>query len=163
PARAEDAAEAADVPHLVRRRDRDVEVGEPLLDALREVGRADDVRARVLRLARLVALAEAGDARLAAPAVREQHRPTAPLVRVAEVEAEVHVHLDGLVELRARRVLEEPDRLDRRVQLLAVDRAAGLPVALAVACHQTSTSTPIERAVPAMIFAAWSTSRAFRS
>jgi hypothetical protein len=29
--------------------------------------------------------------------------------------------------------------------------------------HQASTSTPIERAVPAITFAAWSTSRAFRS
>src|SRR3954454_17005983 len=44
-ARAEHAAEAADVAHLIRRRDRDVEVGEALLDALREVGRADDARA----------------------------------------------------------------------------------------------------------------------
>src|SRR5581483_5857233 len=46
----------ADVPHLIRRRDRDVEVGEALLDPLREVGRADDVRAGLLRLAGLVAL-----------------------------------------------------------------------------------------------------------
>ena len=32
------AAEAADIPHLVGRRDRDVEVGEALLDPLCEIG-----------------------------------------------------------------------------------------------------------------------------
>ena len=35
---------------------------------------------------------------------------------------EVHVHLDRLVELGGRRALQQPDRLDRRVELLAVDR-----------------------------------------
>src|SRR6266576_480784 len=59
-ARTEDPAELADVPHLVRCRNRDVEIREPFLDALREIGRADDVRARVLRLLRLVALGEDG-------------------------------------------------------------------------------------------------------
>ena len=101
PARAEHAAEPADVAHLVGRRDRDVEVGEALLDALGEIGRADDVGAGLLGLARLVALGEDGDARLAAGAVREHHRPAQLLVGVAHVQAEVQVHLDRLVELRA--------------------------------------------------------------
>ena len=50
-----------------------------------------------------------------------------------------------------------------RVLALAVDLRVGLAVALAVLGHQPSTSTPIERAVPAMIFDAWSMSCAFRS
>src|SRR5581483_9546669 len=99
PARAEDAAEAADVAHLVRRRDRDVELGEALLDPLREVGGADDVRARLLRLARLVAFGEYGDAHLTAGAVREHERAAQLLVRMADVQAEPEVHLDRLVEL----------------------------------------------------------------
>jgi hypothetical protein len=44
--RSEDAAQAADDGHHVRRRDGDVEVGEALLDALGEVLGADDVGAR---------------------------------------------------------------------------------------------------------------------
>ena len=87
---------------------------------------------------------------VAAGAVREHHRPAQLLVRVADVQTEVQVHLDRLVELRVRRVLEQADRLDRRVRLLAVDRAARLAIALPVSCHYLSTSTPIERAVPAI-------------
>src|SRR5579884_3495411 len=163
PAGTEDAAEAADVSHLVRRRDCDVEVGEALLDALREVGGADDVGAGVLRLAGLVAFGEDGDAHLLAGAVREHQRASELLVRVADVEAEAEVHLDRLVEFRAGELLQHPHRLRRRVGRLAIDAAPGLDVALAATRHQSSTSTPIDRAVPAMIRAAWSTSRAFRS
>src|SRR5262249_59605685 len=72
------------------------------------------------------------------------------------------MHLDRLVELRTVGVLEEPDGLRRRVDRLAVDRPAHLPVPLAM-LHQRSTSTPIDRAVPSITFIAWSTSRAFRS
>src|SRR5919204_563468 len=96
PARAEDAAELADHAHLVRGRDRHVEVVEPL------------------------------------------------------------------VELLVREALQHPDRLDRRVEALAVDLGAGRPVILAVLTHR-SVSTPIERAVPATTFIASSTSRAFKS
>src|SRR5205085_6336140 len=163
PARAEDAAELADVAHLVRRGDRDVEVGEAFLDSLREVGRADDVCAGVLRLLRLLALGEHGDALLATGAVREHQRAAQLLLGVPDVEAEVHVHLDRLVELRRVCLLEDPDRLGGRVNRLAVDRATDLPVSLAVRCHYLSTSTPIERAVPSITLIAWSTSRAFRS
>ena len=99
-ARAEDAAELADVAHLVRRRDRDVEVVEALLDLRREVGRADDVGAGLLGLLRLLALGEDGDAQLLAGAVREHQRAAQLLVGVADVQAEAEVRLDRLVELR---------------------------------------------------------------
>ena len=82
------------------RRDRDVEVGEALLDALGEIGGADDVGAGLLGLLGLVALGEDGDADVAAGAVREHERAAELLVRVADVEPEAEVHLDGLVELR---------------------------------------------------------------
>ena len=42
---------------------------------------------------------------------------------MADVQAEAEVHLDGLVELRGREVLEHPDGRDRRVRRLAVDLA----------------------------------------
>src|SRR4051812_43662924 len=159
---AEHAAEPADVAHLIRRRNRDVEVGEALLDPLCEIGRADDVGAGLFGLAGLVALGEDRDADVLARSVREHERAAQLLVGVADVEAEPEMHLDRLVELRVRERLQAPDRLDGRVRNLAVDRAQGFLVALAVVAHR-STSTPIDRAVPAMISAAWSTSRAFRS
>src|SRR5919198_4026756 len=161
PARAEDAAEPADDAHLVRRRDGHVEVVEAALDPRREVGRADDVRSGLFGLARLVTLGEDGDAHVAAGAVREHERAAQLLVGVADVQAEPEVDLDGLVEADTVEALQHPDRLDGRVRPLAVDHAAGLAVALAV--FHRSVSTPMLRAVPATIFIACSTSRAFRS
>src|SRR5205823_3888961 len=161
PARAEDPAELTDDAHLVGSRDRDVEVVEALLDLLREIGRADDVSARLLGLAGLLALGEDGDARLSPRAVREHQRPAQLLLGVAHVEAEVEVRLDRLVELRGREALQHPDRFHRRVDLLPVDLRARVAVVLAVS-HR-SVSTPIERAVPATISIACSTSRALRS
>src|SRR5439155_25817576 len=104
-----------------------------------------------------------GDGAVLARAGREHGRAGQLLVGVADVQPEPEVPVDGLFELRARHLLQLAAGLDRRVHLLAVDLAARLDVALAVGRHHRSTSTPIERAVPAMIFAAWSTSRAFRS
>src|SRR5439155_10887875 len=162
-ARAEDAPEPADGAHHVRRRDRDVEVGEALLDALGEVRRTDDIRSGLLGLARLVALGEHGDADVAARAVRKRDRPAQLLVGMPDVETEVEVGLDRLVELRRLQRLEHAHGLERRVELLAVDLIERRAILLSARGHQTSTSTPMLRAVPAMIFAAWSTSRAFRS
>ena len=85
--RAEDAAEPADDRHHVRRRDRDVEVHEAVLDARGEVLGADDVRAGLLGLLRLVALGEDGDLDFLAEPVRQRDRAAQLLVRVADVEA----------------------------------------------------------------------------
>src|SRR4030095_1316870 len=120
-ARPEDAAELADNAHLVGRRDRDVEVFEAFLDLLGEICRADDGRAGVLRLPGLVALGEDRDPGLAAGPVREHQRPAKLLLRVPDVEAEVEVHLHGLVELLVREALEHPDRLGRRVEPFTFD------------------------------------------
>src|ERR671919_89779 len=111
----------------------------------------------VLELARLgvadgLAHVEGDRARL-----RVRHLPAR-----AEDAPEIEVHLDGLVELRSRELLQQPDGLERRVELLAIHARARVAVALAVA-HSRSTSTPIDRAVPATTSIACSTSRAFRS
>src|SRR6185312_5974249 len=106
---------------------------------------------------------EHGHPLLAAGAVREHHRPAQLLVRVADVQPEVHVHLDRLVELRRRSLLEQTHRLDGGVDLLAVDRVPRFVVALPVLGHYFSTSTPMLLAVPAITSIACSTSRAFRS
>src|SRR5919106_513895 len=142
-ARAEDPAELADRGHHVRGGDRDVEVVEATFDLRPEVGRADDVRARLLRLAGLLALGEAGDAHLLSRPVREHERPAELLVGVAHVETEVEVHLDRLVELRRGKIPERPHRLERRVEALAVDPPARLRVALPVPGHYRTTSTSL--------------------
>src|SRR4051794_8177033 len=160
---AEDAAEAADDRHHVRRRDRHVEVREALLHAGGEVLGADDVRARLLGLARLVALGEHGDLDLLAEAVGQRDRAAQLLVGVADVQARADVHLDGLVELGPLDVLHQADRLVRGVLAVAVHLLARGDVGLAMTGHYATTSTPMERAVPAMILAAWSTSWALRS
>src|SRR4051812_19925198 len=152
--RAEDAAEPADDRHHVGRRDRDVEVREAVLDAGREILGADDVRAGLLGLARLVALGEDRDLDLLAEAVRERDRAAQLLVGVADVQARADVDLDRLVELRTLGVLHQLDGLVRGVLAGAIDLRLGLVVGLAVLRHYATTSTPIERAVPAMIFAA---------
>ena len=101
-ARTEDAAELADGAHHVGRGDGDVEVEDALLDLLGEVVGADDVGAGLLRLTRLVALGEHGDAHLLAGAVRQHGGAAHDLVGVAHVDAETEVDFDGLVELGAR-------------------------------------------------------------
>ena len=70
------------------------------------------------------------------------------------------MRLDGLVELLAVERLHQLDGLCGRIQPLAIDLGPSGSVALAVLRHYCpSTSTPIERAVPAITFIAWSTSR----
>src|SRR4051812_13269815 len=162
-ARTEDPAELADVSHLVGRGDRDVEVGESLLDPLGEIGGADDVCAGLLGLLRLVALGEDGDLRVLAGSVRKHQRPAELLVRVADVQSQPEVDLDRLVELRRRHLLDDADSLRGRVLVLALEERLRVPVVLAVRHQSTSVSTPMDWAVPAMMRIAWSTSRAFRS
>src|SRR5207249_9157224 len=105
PAGTEDPPEAADDSHLVRCRHRHVEVGEALLHALREIGCADDVRAGLLRLARLLALGEHRDARVSAGAVRQHQRAAERLVRMAHVEAEAEWTLRSVALLPTTYVL----------------------------------------------------------
>ncbi len=158
----EHAAEAPDDGHHVGGRDRDVEVVEALLDAFREIVAADEVGAGLFGLADLLALREDRDLDVFAEAVGQRDRAAQLLVGVAHVEPGAHVHLDRLVELGGRQAAHERDRLGRLVFALAVDLGERLCVAAAVLAHD-ATSTPIERAVPAMILAAWSTSCALRS
>src|SRR6185437_13363831 len=159
--RAEDPAEAADGAHHVGRGDRDVEVGEALLHLGGQVVAADEVRAGVLGLLGLLTLREHRHRDGAAGAVRQEERAAQLLVGMADVHAETQVHLDGLVELGRLERLQRSHGVERRIGALAVDRGAGGRVLLAR--HQAPTSTPIERALPAMMCIAASTSFAFRS
>src|SRR6185312_5897769 len=121
----------------------------------------DEVGSGVLGLLGLLALREHRHRHRPAGAVGQEQRAAQLLVGVADVHAEAQVHLDGLVELGRLERLQRPHRVERRIGALAVDRGAGCRVLLAG--HQAPTSTPIERAVPAMMCIAASTSFAFRS
>src|ERR1700733_4264356 len=159
---AEDAPEATDDGHHVGRGDGDVELVEALLDPFGQVIAADDVGAGAFGLGNLRALREDDDLDVLADAVGQRDRAAQLLVGVAHVQPGAHVDLDRLVELCVGEAAHERDGLGRLVPALAVDLAEVLGVALAVRAHE-ATSTPIERAVPAMILAAWSTSWALRS
>src|ERR687897_1632204 len=117
PARAEGLTQRTDDPHLVRGGDRDVEVHEALVpDAGGEVLGADNVRAGLLGLPRLLADCEDGDPARLAGTVREHQGAAHHLVGAAGIHAQVDVRLDALVELRAVELLEELQRLARVVE-----------------------------------------------
>jgi hypothetical protein len=94
--------------------------------------------------------------------VRQHERAAQLLVGVADVEAEPEVQLDRLVELRLAKPLQQANGLDRRVDLLALEARGRCDSACRAATSEIHLHSH-RRAVPAMIFAAWSMSRAFRS
>ena len=92
----------------------------------------------------------------------ERDGPANQLVGLPGVDPEAERDLDRLVELRLRELFEQAHRLDRRILALPVDALEGDAKPLARTTH-ADTSTPIERAVPAMMRMACSTSFALRS
>src|SRR5215207_4650788 len=188
-ARAQDPRDLADLAHLVRRRDRRVEVQEAALDPLDQVFRADHVGAGGLGGPGLVAGREDDDAGGLAGAVRQVDRAADHLVGLAGVDAEPQRHLHRRVVFGGAGLLRQPRRLQRAVEPRAVHQVGSLAVVLAAlhccsssvtdemwlagqrlalprdagSSDQSLTVIPIERAVPAMIFSAWSRSLALRS
>ena len=154
PSRTEDAPGLADRRHHVRRRDRRVEVDVARHHLLDEVLAADDVGAGLLGLGRLRSLRERGDPdRLAR--CRSEARPS---------------HAPSGRPCADRRRAGRRARRSRRTSRPGIPSASaiasagrysrsgstalrGLRVPLAVAAHG-ATSTPMLRAVPAMIFIA---------
>src|SRR5688572_21081880 len=132
PARPQHATELADLAHEVRRRDRDVEFHPAALDPLREILRADDIRAGGLRLTGLLALREGDHPHRLAGAVREDRGATDHLIGVLRVDAHPHVQLDGRVELRLTGLFDELHALCGLVLASAVDLLGELAIALAV-------------------------------
>ena len=164
PARTEHAARLADRGHHVGGRDGGVEVDLAAHDLLDELLATDDVGAGLGGLARLLADGEDADAHGAAGAVGQRDGAPKRLVGLARVDAETERELDGLVELRVGLTLEDLDRVDGHVLVLAVVRVDAVAVALAVlVVVMRRTSTPMLRAVPSMMRIAFSMSFALRS
>ena len=129
--RAEGPPEATDERHHVGRGDGHVEVELARLDLRREVVGADDVGSRLAGLGGGLAGGEHGDAHVLARARRQGDGATHHLVGLAGIDPEAHRHVDALVEPALGGVLDDPERLGRRVELVAVEALQGVGVLLA--------------------------------
>jgi hypothetical protein len=78
-----------------------------------------------------VALGEHGHGELLAEPVRKRERASELLLGVADVHAEAQVHLDGLVELGTRGLLDQRHRLGRGISAGPIDLLEGVAKALA--------------------------------
>ena len=177
--RAEDAGDAADLGHLIGGRDRGVEVQEAALDPLDQVVAADLVGACGLGLLGLVADGEHGDAGGLTGAVRQVDGAAHHLVGLAGVDAEPDGDLDGRVLLLRRGLLGQLRGLQRACTACRGRSSRRLRDMPCCSCsfvspkfdelwlvgpswpshgmlgaNGYSTVMPIDRAVPAMIFAA---------
>ena len=142
--RAEHAGDAADLGHLIRRRDRGVEVQEAALDLFDQVVAADDVGAGGLGLLGLVADGEHRDADGLTGAVRQVDGAAHHLVGLTRVDAQPDGHLDGRVLLLRRRLLGQPRGFQRGVEVVAVHLLGGFAICLAVLAHWSSNRCSLE-------------------
>src|SRR2546422_8327 len=124
---------------------------------------AREIGARRLGLLRLVALRDREHPAALAGAVRQREGAADDLIRVLGVDAEPHRDVHRLVELGVRGGLHLVHRLAGSRELAGLERRRRRAVALAVDAHQSTTSSPMDRAVPAIIFMAPSRSTALRS
>src|SRR5690606_2850024 len=131
-----------------------------LFDPAGEIFGTDDVGPGGLGIPGLVALREDRDLDVLAQPVRQREGAAQLLLGVTDVHTQAGVNLDGLVEGSRGGFLDQVDRFSRRVDVAALDLLVLLAESLSVR-HGYLTSTPIERAVPSMIFDAASRSLAF--
>ena len=190
--RTEHASQTANLAHHVRGSNHGVEVQVPALDLGDEIVVTDLVGARLAGGLGLLTGSKDEDPCRLASAVRKVDGTANHLVGLLGVDAETDSHIDGLVELGRRAGSHQGQSLLRGVQLVDVHLLSGCAICLA-ALHiwflspgvvraarappqklfvgklsagwapQASTSTPMDRAVPATIFMAASTSLALRS
>ena len=106
----ENTAQRAELAHLIRRRDEDVEIQPVFLD-LREVLGADEIGASGLGLTCLVADGDHEHAHRLTRPRGEDDGAAHDLIGVAGVSTEPDGDFDSLVELRERTRLDELERL----------------------------------------------------
>src|SRR5918995_1839246 len=93
----------------------------------------------------------------------QHHRSTHDLVSMPWIHTQVHCHVDRLVEFCIGRVFDQRHCIGNWILAHPIDlRGCGREL-LAMRSHQSTTSSPIERAVPAIMRMALSRSVAFRS
>ena len=130
-----------------------------------QIVHADDVGTGGLGFFSLGALGEHGHALGLAGAVGQHDSATHDLVGFLGIDAELHGHVDGLIELGVGEFFDDAQGIGQRVQLVAVDLACRRLFDFWSAWSFTtpSTVTPIERAEPAMVRTAASRSAAVMS
>src|SRR5438128_2204941 len=100
PARTEHLAQWTDQAHHVRSSDAHVKLRPAVLDLLCQIFLTDDIGSRGFRHFGHVSLGKHCHALRAADAVRQHDRPADDLVGLFWIDAQPHVNLDRLVELR---------------------------------------------------------------
>jgi hypothetical protein len=86
------------------------------------------------------------------------------LVRLLGIHAQLHGHVDGFIELGGCSFLHQRHGVSESVQLVGINLALeSFCFLVNLAIYTPSTITPIERAEPAMVRTAASTSAAFMS
>jgi hypothetical protein len=130
-ARAERPAQTADERHHVGRGDRHVEVELARLDLGGEVVGTDEVGPGVTRLLGGFAGGEHCDPHVLAGSRRKGDRAADHLIGLAGIDPEPNGDVHGLVERGAGHVLDDPERLGRRIELVTVERLQRIDVLLA--------------------------------
>ncbi|CRI66165.1 hypothetical protein THIOKS12660006 [Thiocapsa sp. KS1] len=121
PARTEDLAELTDQAHGIRRGNDDVEVELAGLDVLCEIIEAHAIGAGLGRRVRGRTLREHRHTDGLADAVRQYGRAANDLIGFARVDAEVDRDIDAFGKLDLRQLLEECERIFRRIESAALD------------------------------------------
>src|SRR5690606_15821201 len=160
--RTQHPTERAKLTHHVRGGDDHVAVEPAILDLLQVLG-ADEIGPSGLGLLGPVTLRDHQHPDALAGAVRQCNGAADDLVGVPGVDPEPHRHVNRAVELGIGGLLDQVDRRGRVIEAIRLDLARRLAILLAEGSHQSTTSRPIERAVPAIIRIAESTSEALRS
>src|SRR5262249_38696092 len=109
----------------------------------------------------LGAACEHRDPHRAPGSVWQVDHPAHHLIGMTRIDAEIHRHFDGLVELGLGTLLDHVHRFGKRIKLLAVDTLARL--SRAFAHRHAFTSWPIDRADPSIMRIAASIVSALRS
>src|SRR5512133_2338397 len=134
-ARAQDTAEAANLAHHLRRRDRYIDVNPTALALGDQVVETDKSGSGLLGQAGAITLGEDQDTdRLAQPR-RQQAGAAHLLIGMARINTQANVNFQGAIELRVRNLLDQVGRFLRRIVLIAINQLRGFEILLTVLSH----------------------------
>ena len=135
--RAQDASNAANLGHLIRGSDSNVEIDVALVDLLDQFSGADDVSASFLSGGSLLALSEDSNANVLTGAVRQGNGAANQLVSLARVNAQAEDNVNGGVEVLGGGLLSQLGGLDRTVQAGLIYQFRSGLISLRLGAHLT--------------------------
>ena len=142
--RAQDAGNAADLGHLVRGSDSNVEVDVAVVDGSDQLFGAHDVGASSLRSLSVVALSEDGHADVLTGAVRQGNGTANQLVSLTRVNAQTEDNVNSSVEVLGGGLLGQLGGLDRAVLAGAVYQLSGSLECLGLGAHKCNSFSWID-------------------